>query len=486
VTVQSSNDSFWPAAVDLTFVNASGPAQLDAPTALQQPNVTRVIAHKEGSDGIIQVQITVGQLKDIEASVVGSTFLSGGDPFHPAGSAPNGVNTKNFQYGSFPNSSMNGSTPAFRIPVPAAFRLIKAPWHGSPTGTDMRDEASWDTRMACTRRNDGPVGRVYLAQRKNHPVQERGPKLIAIWRPRFVEFSPGQDFQGQGVHVFFHPFVDKKWHWSTRDFYDCARRYMFNQKGMVQQHYWTHRKVVFVMPVASDDGWMGDLTSWPGIDRFVREVLFFMLNLENAARTAMLLQFVDRVAVSGFSFGIRGATYVVAGAPETSRLREVYSFDGVESHGRAPAFNQALLGWLGRCARSRDPRYFRVYTQDASPNQEGLADAVGDTSNPKPVPQRVTVQEGWDTVAKDASGAPVLGPKDYSVTTQEWQGATRARTLLSMPTVAWQGLVSPLPPGRLNDDKTPMNDQMRFYGAAHQYAPEYFVYHAIDNSGFPK
>jgi hypothetical protein len=96
------------------------------------------------------------------------------------------------------------------------------------------------------------------------------------------------------------------------------------------------------------------------------------------------------------------------------------------------------------------------------------------------------VQEGWDTVAKDASGAPVLGPKDYSVTTQEWQGATRARTLLSMPTVAWQGLVSPLPPGRLNDDKTPMNDQMRFYGAAHQYAPEYFVYHAIDNSGFPK
>ena len=262
---------------------------------------------------------------------------------------------------------------------------------------------------------------------------------------------------------------------------------------MLWQHYYTERKVTLVMPIGSDENQMGELNSWSALERLLRETLFFMMRMEQVGAVTMRFQKVGHVAMSGFSWGINFVTPILESAPSTATLREVYSFDGIERKGRAPKFNQALVQWLRKIpADDEDERWFRIYTQDVTPdqalvklvaaNQPSIFNVKPGTQ--QPVAQTVTVEKGWDLHSKDAKGAEVTRPAKYPVVTREWQGD--GRTLLSAPHVAWQGLVDPEPVGRKGDDGQFINDVDRFYDWVHPFIPKFFTFHAIDKSGFRK
>jgi hypothetical protein len=110
-----------------------------------------------------------------------------------------------------------------------------------------------------------------------------------------------------------------------------------------------------------------------------------------------------------------------------------------------------------------------------------MAHQVGATS-PSTLTQSVVVQNGWDTHTMGPNGKPLIKPATYSVTTQEWEAS--GRTVVSIPHVAWQGLIAPNAVGEKDEQKKTQNDVARFYGAAHQYIPAPFTFHALDTSGF--
>ena len=210
----------------------------------------------------------------------------------------------------------------FRLPDDEAPKILKGPVRES-SKDDAVEEAHW-TRIAHFLRTttDPPRGRLYFVKRKNKndPQETLGPRFFVVWRPEWVTFPTAAQAYQHGFHVFFHPSIHKNWHWTVDRYNDLPRRYMFTENFLVQQHYWTKRKVIFVMPVGSDVNQMGDLTAWTSLERLLREVLFFMLRAEGASALTTRLHTVGRVAVSGFSWGINSVTPILGGAgPRSAR-----------------------------------------------------------------------------------------------------------------------------------------------------------------------
>lgn len=477
VQVASIDGSFWDADMTLTIVRDKlGRPHLDPKTGFTQFNVTDLLGNvaNNGKDWIARLEVTVSQLRDYESTVRGGTAISGRDPFTPLSTADAGANATNFTYSGLWNSAVDKK---WRRPDSTAPLLVKGPVAASSPG-DAVSEASWDRIAHVQADPTGPVGRMYFAQfaHPGDPDHKHGPRYVAIWRPKFIEFPNDPVMHRHGFHVFFHPAIQAKWKWKDVNYFDLPRRYLFTEKGMLQQHYWTQRKVFLVMPVGSDVDQQGSLSSWSAVERLLREVLFFVLRIEKAGPLRPRFQDIGRVALSAFSWGINIVTPLLSGAGK-SALREVYSFDGVDaSHG---AFNQALLAWANG-GSSADPRSFRIYTTGApDPN---VAKAVGGA--PSTFTSSVTVV-GWDKHSRGPDKQPLTKPATYSVTTQEWEG--NGRTLVSIPDVAWQGLIVPQEPGVLDPDtKQPKGDRERFFGSAHQTVPGLFPFHAIDTSGFKK
>ena len=446
VLVPPTDDDFWPADMTLKIVRDNkGRPSLDPRTGFTQFHVTDLLANAANNDAdwLMRLEVTVSQLQGLRGKVRGGKHIPQADPFKPQSTESAGANTTNFRYLGLRDGTAPGRS--WRVPDSTAALLVKGQV-ASASADDAVSEASWSRIAHVLRSPDDPVGRMYFAQHKNKndPHPDPGPSI----HRRLAAQVRGVPQRARDAAPRFSPRVlpirrsTRTGSGEKEDFWDLSRRYLFTEKTMVQQHFWTQRKVILVMPVGSDEAKdpMGSLNSWNALERLLREVLFFILRIEKAGPIRPRFQDIGRVAVSGFSWGINAVTPIVASAPAGSPLREVYDFDGIESHGRAPAFNKTLVAWAAGSASPSDPRMFRMYTQDPSPNAEGLAAQVG-ASRPSTIASTVEVQKGWDTTSKGANGNPRVKPATYSVTTREWEA--KGRTVVSMPNVAWQGLVAP-------------------------------------------
>jgi hypothetical protein len=349
---------------------------------------------------------------------------------------------------------------------------------------DVISAQSWQ-RMGFTDDASVPTGRLYFAQRKN-PNGAEGPRFFVIWRPSKVDFVENWKGQRHGFHVFFHPAIHREWHWESPDYCLLPQRYLFD-KGMVQQHVASGRKVMLVFPVASDQNQMGDLTSWQVLDRCLREILYFVVRSEKVSPFVAHFQKVGRVAVSGFSFGITHVTPIVQSAPADSNLAEVYDFDGIDHVGRPPDFYLALQAWFrrGQAAKDGKDRRFRIYCQDTTPDQEGTVSLVAPHAIRLPSD---VVAQSWDLHTRDSQHIPVTHDAHFPIATVEAHDSDTAptRSLISIPSVAWQGLIKPEPAGTTDDKHRAVGDVRRFYDVVHQVMVNFFLSHALAWSGFDR
>ncbi len=233
-------------------------------------------------------------------------------------------------------------------------------------------------------------GRLFALERMT------APKLVAVYVPQktvaaFQKGNVSMKLVPIPYHVFYHPFTGSfagDYPFSFR-YLDLVARYVtYDQistigKAMANQHDAAGNPVVFVMPIGGAVGGFGTGDTQAGLLQMLKEINY---SVQRLLGVPLPLQEVGKVAISGFSFGIRSVARVLGGTRidqfHDVLLREVYSFDGVFSKagGKKGEIDLKLTGdcinnmksWLRGGA---DNRTIRVYTQNPVWMQ-GLAGSI--------------------------------------------------------------------------------------------------------------
>ena len=166
-----------------------------------------------------------------------------------------------------------------------------------------------------------PKGRIYVFEYKT----DTAPKLLFVWHTAEMDFSksaPGGKPGGIGYHFYYHPTPHATEAYPYGVNQDGVqthvslgyRHLLFESWGSVQ-HFYSGRRVVYVVPVRSVKDKFGEAGTAAGIDRILREVNLAIHTESSADASDYLAQDVGRVAISGFS---AGATFMLSALKRAS------------------------------------------------------------------------------------------------------------------------------------------------------------------------
>ena len=354
-----------------------------------------------------------------------------------------------------------------------------------------------------------PSGRLFFAQR----VTTTAAKLVGIFVPQSVIDvlkEPGRDKQALTLpyHIFFHPRVEKDPNDPKKftgdyplsfDYVKLLEKYMLMPirsatdeallgKQLVHQHEAGTKRPVFVFPVGGLKDQMGDLPT-PG------NVIDLLFDINYWVQRMLKVSFplvpgessIAKLAVSGFSFGIRHVSRLFDKAAKGSEaanaqrrlldnlLKEVYIFDGVFSGPTGQAetenFCRALLTkWFRNGDQSR---VIRLYT-----TSELWMTQLGPAIAASPTVKGLNGSEERE----GPGGTALLVPTEFwkSLLTAVDTGLeTRIRDAARTATL------KKLREGKITAGQVPAEIEksvkFQFFKIAHQIIPARFPQHAVAN-----
>jgi len=256
-------------------------------------------------------------------------------------------------------------------------------------------------------------------------------------------------------------------------------RHLMTETWGSVQHYYSNRRVVFVVPVASVANRWGEASNPTGIYNLLQEVNLAIHVENNAKGTDFFGQYkIGRVAISGFSAGAHymcGALSGSGGNFFDKNLKEVYSWDGIIKEKNKPnTVPQDFANFVRRWwKRGTDDKVFRVYTSDLTYDME--------LAYLNPYATRVEGAGGsfvktYYKDNKEFATLAILPESFFNVNDYE---KDPAGYLKSNPTDVYQGKAQ----ASIRPEDAP---GFPFYTASdpHHWFPTVFMYHALSHSGF--
>jgi hypothetical protein len=321
-----------------------------------------------------------------------------------------------------------------------------------------------------------PQGRIYAFEYKTVTA----PKLIMVWHPADMDFSKpkpaGSEFRVP-YHFYFHPTAHDPTPYpfgknakGDQPHVGLAYRHtMFESWGSVQ-HYYSRKRLVYVVPVGNLRDQFGEAGSVVGIYALLREINLALHQINGADLGAYQAQPVGRVAISGFSAGVY---YMINALLDRSsatgqaflqnHVGEIYNWDGaIGGKGIKNTVPQDFGKLIKQWWRHKD-QYVRVYTSNAQYDTE-LA-----------------------FMAKDAR--PVVKGAAGSFSKSFVQDGTDFGTLVYLPDGFFRQKYKPHEdPMRVYKgiDKDPTDPGFPSYIDTHHWFFTVVMYHALSKSAFPK
>jgi len=334
------------------------------------------------------------------------------------------------------------------------------------------------------------------------------PRIIALYRPSSVRLrTSGGTNTDTGYHVFFHPRIPAGWGtYPFGDSYlDLIWRYVVLHGGLLDlgnktlafQTEHSGRRAVLVFPLGSRDEEMGHLVeSQARVHRLLKEIHFWLQRKEDSWPWRTF----GRVALSGFSYGIRYVNRILTGARErdfwSDKLREIYNFDGAfaDSHEEAVRrredFQSAILQWAGSAPGDRR---VRIYGQSGSRSGWSRLESI------MAVPPAGIARSGTASTAHGTYGSVVhlstdlwgsLFVEHLRAVGQLMPGRRPGNVLTPGPPFTEEEIrnrTRVIDPDRSTPGHPVLKDGLSVaYNWAHQIFPRLYLSHALEHSGFPR
>jgi hypothetical protein len=352
ISIHIAQKTFWD--IDQTLTLAPGPPPSLSFDGAQVLNIRNLDAHTRGADFNVEVFAVLGQLKDATDDMEAKIKGFGWDP---------GLNEQQMM------------TPGSPILTPG--------------GGDGFDRLNFEKSAVF------PTGKLFFV------LRTVTPQLLGVYRPSSMETHPTVDPQLEPMdyHLFFHPTITADFgpkYPSGYRYLDLLLRYMvypwvkkdnagidpYHGKQMIHQHETEGSgKMIFIFPVGSANGQLGNITSQTEMLHLLKEIGYFIQRMDDVRYP---LQPVGKVALSCFSAGIRHLRNVFASSKNDLfhdvHLKEIYVFDGVfapdPDDTLRHSFIRLLLNWW---QSGKEDRTFRVYTQSLSYWNDLVAHVQGGT-----------------------------------------------------------------------------------------------------------
>jgi hypothetical protein len=322
-----------------------------------------------------------------------------------------------------------------------------------------------------------PDGRVYVFEYKTTTA----PKLLFVWHADKMSFSKPKPATPQfkiPYHFYFHPTA----HAGAAYPYgkDAGggqphvgvgyRHLMFETWGSVQ-HYYSAKRVVYVVPVGSPQHQFGEAGHSLGIWTLLCETNLALHQVNGASYGDYQAQSVGQVAVSGFSAGANFMLHALSDRSSPlgrsfvqNHLKELYSWDGaIGGKGVANTVPQSFGGFVRTWWR--DPsQQFRVYTQN--PAYDKALSFLSSYERPATSGPAGAFAKTWARDGKDF-GTLVCLPNSFF----RAKGSYAAH---EDPLRVYRG-----------HDIHPSDPGFPSYIDTHHWFPTVSMYHALNNAQFP-
>jgi hypothetical protein len=249
---------------------------------------------------------------------------------------------------------------------------LRDPVVGAETAKGV-DRLLFDIQSPCR-----PKGRIYVLEYKTITA----PRLVMVWHPVEMDFSKpkpaGADFKVP-YHFYFHPTAHDRTHYpygknanGDQPHVGLGYRHTMYETWANVQHYYSRKRVVYVVPVGSVRDKFGEAGTSLGMFTILSEINLALHRINGANFGTYQTQPLGRVAVSGFSAGADSmVTALLDRSSPTGQgflqnhVAEIYNWDGAIGGKGIPntvpaSFGKLIQGWW-----RHKGQFFRVYTSNS-------------------------------------------------------------------------------------------------------------------------